>query len=273
MNLPALKNGGGLVARMNEDQLAVLTQQICPKASPTELELFLTVCQRTGLDPFSRQIYGIMRKSKGKDGQWTEKMTIQIAIDGLRTIAQRSGEYEGQTMPQFCGEDGKWLEVWFAKVHPLASRVGVWRKGFREPLWGVAYWSEFAQDTSMWAKMPSTMLAKCAESQALRKAFPHDTMDPHDDAVQAPRAPAIETVTGQVLEDGRYRGTPAHKRALQAAVRALGYTEVDNPTALRELHGMVMGIRLDDLEATLTQIIGDEPGTVTAERGWDEGGS
>lgn len=270
MNSPALRNGGGLVARMSEDQLAVLTQQICPKASPTELELFLTVCQRTGLDPFSKQIYGIMRKSKGKDGQWTEKMTIQIAIDGLRTIAQRSGEYQGQTMPQFCGEDGRWLEVWFAKEHPMAARVGVWRKGFREPLWGVAYWSEFAQDTSMWAKMPSTMLAKCAESQALRKAFPHDTMDSHDDEPEAPRASLGPAVTAQVLEDGTYQGTPAHKRALQAAVRSLGLKDVDNPTALRELQGMVMGTPLDELEAKVTEVLGAEPETIPTEGNWED---
>ena len=42
---------------------------------------FLQHCQRTGLDPFARQIYSIARKSKGQL-QWT----TQISIDGARLV-------------------------------------------------------------------------------------------------------------------------------------------------------------------------------------------
>jgi hypothetical protein len=118
---------GGALAMWDAEQLDIITKLICPDANPAELALFGQVCQRTGLDPFAKQIYAIKRKGR---------MTIQTGIDGFRLQADRS-----------------------------------------RPVWGVATWVEYAQvydgqPTEMWARMPSNQLAKCAEAQALRKAFP-----------------------------------------------------------------------------------------------------
>ena len=48
------------------------------------------------------------------------------------------------------------------------------RKGFNEPLWAVAKFDSYNANTPIWRKMPDTMIAKCAEALALRKAFPND---------------------------------------------------------------------------------------------------
>lgn len=146
---------------------------------------FLQHCSRTGLDPFARQIYAIARKNRG-NLQWT----TQISIDGARLIAERTGQYEGQTTPEFTADGVTWTQVWLSDEQPKAARVGVYRRGFREPLYAIALWDAYAvyQDvwengrkvegdrklSAMWAKMGPLMLAKCAEMLALRKAFPQD---------------------------------------------------------------------------------------------------
>ncbi|QJU54375.1 phage recombination protein Bet [Herbiconiux sp. KACC 21604] len=136
---------------------------------------FLQHCVRTGLDPIARQIYSIARKSRGQ-----LKWQIQISIDGARLVAERSGQYEGQTTPEFTGDGITWTQVWLSNDPPKAARVGVYRRGFRDALYAVALWDAYVQTkydgsvSDMWSKMGPLMLAKCAEMLALRKAFPQD---------------------------------------------------------------------------------------------------
>lgn len=149
----------------NDQQRAALAQIGVDKASPGDLAVFLHVAQRTGLDPFSKQLYMISRA-----GKWT----IQTGIDGFRVIAARHREYAGQVGPEWCGDDGVWREFWPTKTPPVAARVGVLHRDFDQPVWGVAMFSEFTAGNSMWKDKGAHMLAKCAEALALRKAFPHD---------------------------------------------------------------------------------------------------
>jgi phage recombination protein Bet len=177
----------GALAIWNREELDVIKALICPGASDAELSLFGKVCQRTGLDPFARQIYGIMRSQNVKqpDGSWkyVEKLSIQTSIDGFRLAAERTGHYGGQVGPQWCGPDGTWRDVWLADDYPSAARVGVIRTDWKDPLWAVATWKSYVQTsgkgndvkpTRMWASMPDVMLAKVAEALALRRAFPQE---------------------------------------------------------------------------------------------------
>lgn len=192
------------LAHYGREQIEVLKTLICPGASDTELELFAQVCQRTGLDPMARQIYGIMRgERKQVDSQWktVQKLSIQTSIDGFRLIADRSGKYGGQVGPQWCGPDGAWRDVWLAGEYPSAARVGVIRTDWSQPLWAVARWDSYVQKFTpkdgqevigaMWARMPDVMLAKVAESLALRRAFPAEMSGLYtsDEMAQADEAP------------------------------------------------------------------------------------
>lgn len=149
----------------SDTQLSALKTLGLSNASKGDLSFFFHQAQRTGLDPFARQIYMIERG--GRFG-------IQTSIDGFRIIAQRSGKYAGQDGPYWCGEDGQWVDVWLKQTPPLAAKVGVFHQDFHEPLYAVAKWESYAQSSPIWKKMPELMLAKCAESLALRKAFPND---------------------------------------------------------------------------------------------------
>lgn len=167
----------------SDEEKKLIKSQIAPGASDNELRLFQAQCRRTGLDPFSRQIYAIMRESwDPATRQKTAKMTIQTSIDGFRVIAQRSGKYAGQDGPFWCGADGDWKDVWLSDELPAAAKVLVFHRDFDRPITGIALFREYAakkHDGSLlglWKpnEKPSVMLAKCAEALAFRKAFPND---------------------------------------------------------------------------------------------------
>ncbi len=154
-----------------------IKNSIMPDATQTELALFKQACDHTGLNPFTREIYAVKRSKKVGD-EWRQVYSFQISIDGYRLMAERSGLYAGQGAPEWCGLDGKWKDVWTLQTPPYAARVSVYRRGCPVPTVGVAYYDmsvalgKGGVALDQWRKSPAHMLAKAAESNALRRAFP-----------------------------------------------------------------------------------------------------
>ena len=208
----------------NAEQMAVIKATIAKGASNEELQLFVATCTRTGLDPFLKQIYAVKRyDSKEK----REVMAIQVGIDGLRLIAERTGKYGGQDPIEWLDTDGVWSEVWTGRGDfPVAARTAVYRKDWTHKAPAVCRWNSYVQtygaDARLmpnWAKMPDVMLGKCAEALALRRAFPAEMSgmaaaidpdyDPNADAeLQQEFAPPTDVIEGEVIEQEATQESP-----------------------------------------------------------------
>ena len=191
--LATVDHGGSTLAIQPEQQgftsmqVSALQHIGVDKASEGDLAVFFHVCQRTGLDPFARQVYMIGRQTSEKDasGQWIKvtKQTIQTGIDGFRLIGRRAANAASHGLsvsaPEWAKDDGSWRPVWVgAWGLPIAARVTIHRNG--EPFTAVALFDEYKQTkyggelTAVWAQRPAGQLAKCAEALAWRMAFPQD---------------------------------------------------------------------------------------------------
>jgi phage recombination protein Bet len=190
------------------EQTQLIQTTIAPGCSGDELRLFAYACQRTGLDPFSRQIYAIRRGGR---------MTIQAGIDGLRSIAERTGQLDGSET-HWCGEDGEWKDVWLGSKPPAAAKTIIYRKGSQHPFVGVARFADYDANQGLWSKMGAAMIAKCSEALALRKAFPADlsglySTDEMDQAVE----PVTVTAATPALPAGDAKVFSAGKSAIAKA--------------------------------------------------------
>ncbi len=184
---------------MTEEQVDLLKRTICVGASNDELQLFLMVCEKSGLDPFSKQIHAVRRQGK---------MVIQVGIDGYRLIADRTGRYCGNDDPVFDDEG-----------NPQKATVTVWKMvgGVRCPFTASARWAQYCPDARqdfMWRKMPHLMLGKVAEALALRKAFPAElsglyVREEMDQAVPDGQAPHESQPTATVIVQGQHVAGPA----------------------------------------------------------------
>ena len=201
------------LALWTPEQTQLISTTIAPGCSNDELRLFAYACQRTGLDPFSKQIYAIKRGGK---------MTIQAGIDGLRAIAERTGQLDGSET-YWCGEDGVWADVWLNSKPPAAAKTVLHRKGAAHPFVGVARFADYNAGQGLWSKMGAAMIAKCSEALALRKAFPADMSGVYstDEMDQA-----VETVTVTAAPAGDTKIFTAGKAAIAKADSIAKFTEV-----------------------------------------------
>ncbi len=158
--LIVFQHQGLVVTKEERDTLvgAISTQN----PTDAELKLYFYDCARRGVHPLDKLIHFTKRQGR---------YTPVVSIDYMRMRAESSGVYAGSDEPVFEEAEGD--------PYPISAKVTVYKmvNGQRCPFTGKVLWKEIAPDTSgnagfMWKKMPLHMLAKCAEAQALRKAFP-----------------------------------------------------------------------------------------------------
>lgn len=176
-------------------QLALVRKTAAKDANPVEFDQFIEFCRMARLNPLRKQVYlFIFHKNKPDKRQ----SVFVTAIDGLRAIADRSGNYRPDPEPARITYDEK-LKGPLNPQGILKTQVTVfkWAHGDWHAVAGEAYWAEFAPIRDVWkedetgkrvktdqkeldpskegwSRMPHIMISKVAEAQALRKGWPED---------------------------------------------------------------------------------------------------
>lgn len=193
-------------------QLKLIRQTVAADTNDMEFDLFVAAARHSGLDPFRKQISAIVFN---KDNPAKRKMAIITTIDGLRVIAERSGQYRPDDNPPSFEIDNE-LKGPTNPLGIVSCTVKVFKRdqlGTWYACAGQAYWDEFApikdvwenrQKTgeqtvdANWKRMGRVMIAKCAEGQALRKAFP-DAFSGLYEQTEMDRAIALDAAPSELL--------------------------------------------------------------------------
>lgn len=184
--------------------LATLGDSIYPGAKPESIRMVINYCKANLLDPFQKPVHIVpmSRKVKGKNGQKDEYVDVDTIMPGIglyRTQAARSGEHAGTSEPEYGPMQKATFKEEYWEENELRERVKKSRESSLEhPEWckvtvfrldshgqprayvSLEYWIEnygtasryTTAPNAMWKKRTRGQLAKCAEAQALRKAFP-----------------------------------------------------------------------------------------------------
>lgn len=178
--ITTIDNKAPSIYSMDEDQaIAVLGESLYPGARPQSIMLVMDYCRAANLDPMQKPVHIVPMWDKATNGM---RDVIMPGINSYRVNAMRSGDYLGISEPEFGPMvDGSAVGM-SAFQFPEWCKVTVRRmlRGQVAEFTAVEYWMENYATTkraeitpnAMWKKRPRGQIAKCAEAQALRKAFP-----------------------------------------------------------------------------------------------------
>ena len=196
----------GTLARYDPEQVKVLKTLVTYKdISDTELDYYLTVAERIGLDPFAvpREIYAIPRKA-GKDSN-DKKLTIHISVDGAVKLATKHGDLEwiGPVEFHIQTQSGwKWTDMWLPGTPITHARVTIKRKSSDKELTFVIRKGAYeVENNPFWKSSPDQMLAAAVVRHALKRsgAIYATAIPPELRSVVGTEEPRFDPDTGEML--------------------------------------------------------------------------
>ena len=277
------KTEGRLPAlHMDEAELMqVLQSSLYPGASPSSIKMVLGYCRASGLDPMQKPVH-IVPMWDSKAGEMRD--VVMPGIGMYRTQAARTG-CAGVSEPDFgpdvsenIGGQGITYPAWCRVTVKRRLTSGEVVEFTAKEFWRENYAVRGGKERSiapnaMWTKRPYGQLAKCAEAQALRKAFPEIGSEPTADemAGKSLHEYDIEPATGEI---GPPVKMPERKSAQKADVEDAKIKEPSAPATvnagqIKYLQQKIGSLELDDeaVQAMLTRhgVVGMDTTMTTAQ--------
>lgn len=209
---------------LNDNEMFdVLSNSLYPGAARESIKLVVNYCKAAKLDPMLKPVHIVPmycatgeKNEKGYDIK-AMRDVIMPGIGLYRIQASRSNEYAGVSDAEY-GEDVTENFGGQSITYPKCCKVIVKRllsNGVIAEFSATEFWKEnyatkqreSKEPNAMWSRRPYAQLAKCAEAQALRKAFPEIGAAPTADEMEGkeidvtPQQPFIESESNPELDD------------------------------------------------------------------------
>lgn len=169
-----------------QERKDLVRRSVCPPGvTDDEFELFVEQCKRSGLDPLLRECFCVPRRANAGTRErpnWITRHEFQPSESGMLARAERFPDFRGISASAVFAEDEILIDAGSQSVvhrfNPTRRKgpiVGAWARVVRDGMTPIVVWLDFdgyAQTTPLWAKIPTTMIEKCARVGALRKAYP-----------------------------------------------------------------------------------------------------
>lgn len=202
-------NTSGLSTMAEEELIGVLQSSLYPGASVPSIKMVLGYCRAAALDPMQKPVH-IVPMWDSKAGAMRDVVMPGIGL--YRTQAARSGQYAGVTDCEY-GPDitesiggveityPQWCRVAVKRSLPSGQIVEFAAREFWKENYAVKGGKEKSiAPNAMWQKRPYGQIAKCAEAQALRKAFPEFGAAPTADEMEGREFEPAEKVVSEAPE-------------------------------------------------------------------------
>lgn len=196
-----------LTVQQEDELIYTLQTSLYVGAKVESVRMVMSYCRAAGLDVMQKPVH-IVPMWNSKAGAMTDVVMPGVGL--YRTQASRAGQFAGSSEPEFgpmITESIDGVEV----SYPEYARITVKRvlpSGVVAEFTAIEYWKEnyavkggkekSLAPNSMWLKRPRGQIAKCAEAQALRKAFP-----------ELGSAPTAEEMEGKTFYQAEVDITPA----------------------------------------------------------------
>ncbi|QPS88885.1 phage recombination protein Bet [Serratia plymuthica] len=195
---------------IDEPTWNALKNSIYPGARDDSVVMAVSYCRARNLDPLMKPVHLVPMSVKdahtGKN-EWRDVVMPGIGL--YRIQADRSGSYAGANEPEFGDDITKtlngveitfpaWCKYTVCKSMPDGKIVEFSAKEYWMENYATAGRDNPAPN-AMWKKRPYGQLAKCAEAQALRKAWP-----------EIGQQPTAEEMEGKSLDIGDIKDVTPH---------------------------------------------------------------
>lgn len=189
------------LSAMTEPELIdVLQSSLYPGANASSIKMVMGYCRAAGLDPMQKPVHIVPMWDKNTKSM---RDVVMPGVNLYRTQAMRSGECAGVSEPEF-GPDVTAKLAGIEVTYPQWCRVTVKRRlptGEVVDFTAREFWLEnyatagkdSAAPNAMWKKRPYGQIAKCAEAQALRKAFPEIAAQPTAEEMEGKAMHVMDT--------------------------------------------------------------------------------